>query len=407
MAKLRKYQDQNFGAPDRFTRYEFPKLLDESRVALAKLVNAPVETVVFVQNATLGVNVVLNNMVWDDDGKDEIIFFSVIYGGCGKTIDFMIDRSKGLVSKREIEIVYPLEDEEIVARFRAAIEASRAEGKRPKIALYDTVVSQPGVCFPYEEITKACHELGVLSLIDGAQGFGMIPLDLTKLDPDFFTSNCHKWLHVPRSCAGLYIPVRNQHLIVSTMPTSHGYVPKAGARWNPLPQDPNKSPFVRNFQFVGTLENSPYATVKDSIEWREKFLGGEERIMAYLWKLTKEGGKKTADILGTGLIENSKGTLTNNGMANVYLPVKMTGGIDKAYNESGTTFIPEKDAQKFVAWVLARQMDEYKTFIPLIQHGGKYYARLSAQVYLDVDDFEWAGRMLKDLCERAGRNEYQ
>lgn len=43
---------------------------------MAKLLHAPhVDTVVFVPNATVGVNTVLRNLTWDEDGKDEILYF--------------------------------------------------------------------------------------------------------------------------------------------------------------------------------------------------------------------------------------------------------------------------------------------------------------------------------------------
>ncbi len=62
-------------APDPFIRYDYPKLLDESRAAIAKVLNAPLSTVVFVPNATTGVNTIIRNIVWDSDGKDEILYF--------------------------------------------------------------------------------------------------------------------------------------------------------------------------------------------------------------------------------------------------------------------------------------------------------------------------------------------
>src|SRR4051794_13599504 len=86
--KQREYLDQCEAAPDIFIRYDYPKLLDVSRAAVAKLLNAPVSTVVYVPNATTGVNTVLRNLAWNPDGRDEILYFDTIYGACGKTVAY-------------------------------------------------------------------------------------------------------------------------------------------------------------------------------------------------------------------------------------------------------------------------------------------------------------------------------
>jgi selenocysteine lyase/cysteine desulfurase len=273
--------------------------LDESREALEDLVNAPRNTVVFVGNATEGVNTVFRNLQWNEDGKDVIIFFSTIYEACAKITDFVVDYfGTSRVVSKEIQLQYPLEDDEIIQRFRNAVAEVEAEGKRARICVFDVVSSKPGVVFPWEELCKVCEELGVLSLVDGAQGVGMVRLDLTKADPDFFTSNCHKWLFVPRGCAMFYVPKRNQHLIATTLATSHGYVPKTAQRGTPLPPKA-KSPFVSNFEFTGTKDVSGYLAVKDAIAWRRDTCGGEERILAYLWDLNKRGTKHVAEKLET------------------------------------------------------------------------------------------------------------
>jgi hypothetical protein len=31
---------------------------------------------------------------------------------------------------------------------------------------------------------------------------------------------------------------------------------------------------------------------------------------------------------------------------------------------------------------------------------------LSGQVYLDLEDFKWAGEVLKEICERVGNEEF-
>ncbi|KAG7119409.1 Hercynylcysteine sulfoxide lyase like protein [Verticillium longisporum] len=389
--------------PDLYTRYEYPVHLDEARAALAAHLNAPVETIVLVANATTAVNVVLHNLVWDPSGRDEIISFSTVYGGCGKTIDYITD-TKPLVAQRVIELRYPADtDAAIVQRFRATVAAARAAGRTPRLALFDTVSSLPGVRFPYEAVTRACRDLGVLSLVDGAQGVGMMPLDLAALDADFVLSNCHKWLHVPRGCAFLYVPLRNQHLLPSTLPTSHGYVsPRPSARMNPLPpREAGKSAFEDNFQFVGTVDNTSFLMIKDALEWRDRVLGGEERIVAYLWQLAKEGGRRAAEILGTDIIENDAGTLTNCGLVNVWLPVRTADG------EGDGAVVSAAETAQALAWAQKWLVEEKKTFIPISVHTGRWYARLSAQVYLDMEDFEWAAHRLKEVSEEISKGAFK
>ncbi|TPX10292.1 uncharacterized protein E0L32_008697 [Thyridium curvatum] len=396
--KQRAYQDATEARPDPAIRYDNIKLLDRSRAAVAELLRVPADTVVFVSNATVGVNTVLRNLAWAEDGKDEIVYFSTIYGGCGKTIDYVVDTRRGLVSSRMVEVAYPCEDDEIVSRFRDAVAASRKEGKRPRVCLFDVVSSMPGVRFPFEAVTRACREEGVLSLVDGAQGIGLVDLDLGALDPDFFVSNCHKWLHVPRGCAVFYVPLRNQALVPSSVPTSHGYVPKAGQRFSPLPPT-SKSVFVNNFEFVGTIDNSPYFCVGDSIAWRRDFLGGEEKILDYTWGLAKEGGRRVAEILGTEVMDNSTGTLTNCAMVNVALPLYIGEG------PAGAAVVEAERAFGATQWMLNKCMSEYNTFIVLYAYRGRWWCRLSAQVFLDMDDFEFAGRTLLELCKRVGAGE--
>ncbi|KAK4180606.1 pyridoxal phosphate-dependent transferase [Triangularia setosa] len=396
---MRQYQDQAEGKPDPFIRYTYPMLLDESRAAVAKLLNIPTETCVFVSNATMGVNTVLRNIVWNQDGKDEILYFETIYGGCAKTVDYVVEYNRGLVQSRCVPIFYPCPDEDIIQNFEKAVAEVKKEGKRVKLALFDVVSSNPGVRFPFEAITAACKKHGILSLVDGAQGIGMVKLDhLGEVDPDFFVSNCHKWLHVPRGCAVFYVPVRNQGLIRSTVPTSHGFeaveLPGRGKRANPLPPN-GKGYFVNGFQFVGTVDNAPYLCVRDAIKWREDVLGGEERVRGELIKMAREGGKLVAGALGTEVLDNEAGTMSASAMTNVALP--LPAEEIKANGEGPAVH----------AYILETLMEKYQTFVAVFVFQGRWWARLSAQVYLDLEDFKWAGGVLKEICEGVVRGEYK
>ncbi|CAM1510905.1 Fc.00g084180.m01.CDS01 [Cosmosporella sp. VM-42] len=402
LSKFRDYQDACEARPDLFIRYQYPKLLDESREAVAKIINAPTDTVVFVSNATVGVNTVFRNLVWNEDGKDVIISFSTIYEACGKVADYLMDYT-GKVTTQEIEVTYPIEDDEVIKRFKDTVEEIEAEGKRARIAIFDVVSSRPGVVFPWERMVATCRELNVLSMVDGAQGIGMVKLDLTAADPDFFVSNCHKWLHVPRGCAVFYCPTRNQHLLPTTLATSHGYMPKSKIRTTPLPPN-SKTPYVVNFEFVGTLDNAPYLCVKDAIQWRKETFGSEEQILEYLWDLNKKGSDHVAKVLDTPVMENSTNTLRNCGMANIALPIWTVKAGEGA--ESSDVVVSAEETGKAFEWILTTMIEDYKTFLSLFLHGGRFWVRISAQVYLDMADYEFAGKMLVELCGRVGKKEY-
>ena len=380
-------------------------MIDNSREVVANLLKIPTNTIVLEQNATTAVNTILKNITWNDDCRDEIIYFNTIYGACGKTIDYLVDSLAGRVAAREVVIKYPCEDDEIVAAFKSAVDQSKSAGKRPKICMYDTVSSLPGVRFPFEDLTRECKEAGIFSLVDGSQGIGMIDLNLSELDPDFFLTNCHKWLHVPRGCAALYVPLRNQWIITTTTPTSHGYVAKTNKRFNPLPES-DKSNFVLNFEFTGTVDRSPYLCIPAAINWRRDVLGGEDRIMRYTQKLAKEGGKRAAQILGTEVLDNPSGSMSNCSMTNVALPIRLVAPPETNGPDQGN-IIPSEDGVVAREWMNRKLISDYRTFVALFRYNDRIWARISAQVYLDIGDFEWAGRVLLELSGRVTRGEYK
>ncbi|GAB7359066.1 hypothetical protein MBLNU230_g5138t1 [Neophaeotheca triangularis] len=394
---LQHFQTQSERRPDAFIRYAYPGNLDESREAVAKLLKAPADTCVYVPNATTGINTVMRGL--DFQAGDVIVYFATIYGACEKTVSYVCETTEA--ESWKVAYTYPVSDEFLCAAFEKAVREIKAQGKRPRIAIFDTIVSLPGVRMPFERLTELCREHGVLSCVDGAHGIGHIPLDLGALDPDFFVSNCHKWLHVPRGCAVFYVPERNQHLVRSTLPTSHGYQPKATEATinNPLPPS-GKSDYVTNFEFVGTMDNSPYLCVPAAIEWRKKLTwaaeSGEEAVMAYTAQLARQAGDVVSKKLGTEVLENEEGTLGKCNFANVRLPLSFE-------SEAGSD---HGKAIKIAQWIAQLLVEEYDTFIAIIFYGEAWWMRLSSQVYLTLDDFEWAADVLLKVCERVKAAEW-
>ena len=351
--------------------------------------NAPTDTCVFVSNATIGINTVLRNLVYKP--KEVIIYFATIYGACEKTINYLTETTG--VESRKIEYTYPVSDEYLCEAFEATVKELKAKGKTPKVTIFDTIAALPGVRMPFERLTRLCKQENILSCIDGAHGVGHIPLDLSELDPDFFVSNCHKWLYTPRGCALFYVPKRNQHLMRSTLPTSHGFVPlpsEQGQINNPLPPS-EKGEFVNNFEFVGTLDSSPYLCVPAALQWRSKLSwngkAGEEAVVGYSQHLARRSGEIVSRILGTESLKNDGSC----NFSNIRLPLSF----------SALTNNNQTQATEIGQWIVKVLVEEYGTFVAIVFFGGAWWVRLSAQVYLTEQDFEWAGQVLNEVCTRV------
>lgn len=358
------------------------------------------EGCVFVPNATTAINTILRGLSYQPG--DVIVYFATIYGACEKTVSYITETTHA--ESRKIQYTYPVADSFLCAEFERTVEQIKREGKTPRLAIFDTIVSLPGVRMPFEQLTALCRKHEVLSCIDGAHGVGHIPLDLGRLDPDFFTSNCHKWLYVPRGCAVLYVAVRNQHLIRSTLPTSHGFVPRpvegASPINNPLPPSA-KSDFITNFEFVGTIDNGPYLCIPAAIEWRKKLSWngkrGEEAILEYTTSQARQAGKTVASILKTDIMDNQEGTLMRCNFSNVRLPLSYS---TSAKGDHAT-------AIKIAVWIAKTLVEEYDTFIAIIFYDESWWVRLSSQVYLVDRDFVWAGETLSEVCERVVKGDWE
>jgi selenocysteine lyase/cysteine desulfurase len=79
---------------------------------------------------------------------------------------------------------------------------------RTKLLSFTHLSSSVGDLFPARELCALAREHNVLSLVDGAQSFGLLEVNLTDMSPDFYTGSAHKWPCGARECGVLYINTR-------------------------------------------------------------------------------------------------------------------------------------------------------------------------------------------------------
>jgi selenocysteine lyase/cysteine desulfurase len=76
---------------------------------------------------------------------------------------------------------------------------------RTRLVALTHLTNTVGDLFPVQGLCALAREKGVLSLVDGAQSFGLMEVDLRKMGADFYSGSAHKWLCGPKEAGVLYV----------------------------------------------------------------------------------------------------------------------------------------------------------------------------------------------------------
>lgn len=299
-------------------------------------------------------------------------------------MQYLCDTTPGLKTIK-LELDYPISDAKILELTESALADTNI-----KLILMDAISSLPGVRFPWEKVCGLCRKYNRYSLVDGAHAVTQIPIDITQSKPDFFVSNLHKWSYVPRGCAVLYARRELQKLL-HTVPIGHGYISSTQPFVvSPISTSP-EGQWVTEHEWTGTIDWSGYLSVSAAFEFIQN-CGGAEKIREYCHNLAVKGGERAAEILGTEVLKMDGSEYTAN-MVNVRLPLDVP-------DEKSDTHLKELAAQRDAMLDMLFDRDCFPYPFVMTRRGKKeWWCRYSAQIYLDLDDFEKGTIALKEICK--------
>lgn len=269
--------------PVQFLVREIEGRLDVAREALAEFVGADPAGLVFVPNATSGVNTVLRSLEAEfrADPGCELLVTDQEYNACRNALDVVAEKTGAKVVV--VDLPFPCAGPEEV--FDALFEKVT---ERTKLVLIDHVVSQTAMVLPVRRIVEELNDRGVESLIDGAHGPGMVDVDLRSLGATYYTGNCHKWICAPKVAGFLWV-CEDRRDVVRPLVISHGANAALGGR----------SRLHAEFDWVGTIDPTAYLCVPKAIEVMGELLpGGWDELRAANRALAVEAQELLCGALG-------------------------------------------------------------------------------------------------------------
>lgn len=336
-------------APVRFMLDELPGLLFSSADALGRFIGAAGQDIAFLSNATEGINGVLWSFDWRPG--DELVIANHAYPAVRNAAKHIAARFGAVVV--EVRMPFPVEDsEELIAAYLEALSP------RTRMVVVDHVVSALGLVMPVRKILNHCRQRGIAVLVDGAHGPGMLELNLEELDADWYVGNGHKWLLSAKGCA-----------FVRTAPW------RQSDTHPPVLSNFYGSPYPSEFHWTGTRDYSAWASLPAALEFIVSM--GAERYRGRLRELAIEAGRELAQEWN---VEFGCPVDCIGAMVTLPLPGRPRGSA-----EDGLA-------------IRRRLLTEHRIEVPVFAIDGVLHARISAQVYCEIEDFQALGRAVLALA---------
>lgn len=163
---------------------EATALYEGARAKVAAFINAPkTEQVIFTRNTTESINLVAQSwgrtnlkpgdriILTEMEHHSNLVPWQMLAAEQSLELDFIPVTPGGLLDLDE---------------YRQLLKRS------PKLVAFTHMSNVLGTINPAQEIIELAHEVGAITVVDGAQSVPHIPVDVAALDVDFYSFSAHK-----------------------------------------------------------------------------------------------------------------------------------------------------------------------------------------------------------------------
>ena len=259
------WQKQLEHQPVQFLTDYLWKNLKSSRQYLGQYINCSEKDLLLFPNPTTAVNNIIDNLPLTNG--DEVLMTQHEYGALVRAWSVASEKNKFKIVQKEIAM--PVKKRrDFIDQFWSGVNSNT------KVIFISHITSQTALIFPVEEICRLAKKSGIITIVDGAHVPGHINLDLNKIDCDYYTGACHKWLCAPKGASFLYV---RQELQNDMIPQT--------VSWGEDGEDPGPTQFLMNFQWQGTRDMSAFLSIPAAIKfvtsskWKKQQLISKDIIL--------------------------------------------------------------------------------------------------------------------------------
>ena len=224
--------------------------LKAARESLALFVGCKAQDLFFTSNPPFAINVIMRSIALKEG--EESLTTNHEYGAMDRTWHFYCKKSGAKYIRQEISLPV-VSKEQIIEEFWKGYNANT------KVVFLNQMSSATALLFPVKEICDKAKELGLITIVDGAHIPGHIDLNISELNPDYYTGTLHKWMLAPKGSSFLYVKPELQNdlepLVVS---------------WGYESVSPGESRFLDYHELQGTRDVSAFLCTPKVVAFLEE-----------------------------------------------------------------------------------------------------------------------------------------
>lgn len=191
------------------TEFKYQAELENTYTLIARLINAEINEVALVENASLGWGLAFNGI--DFKKGDEVITSEMEY-------------STNLLGYLNAKKLYGIEIKIIAQDDKgnfpvAALEA--AITPKTKLIAITHIASGSGTMLPIVEIGLVAKKYNILYMVDACQTIGQVPIDVKEINCDMLSVTGRKYLRGPRGTGFMFVKKSVQPSLKTLFMDSH------------------------------------------------------------------------------------------------------------------------------------------------------------------------------------------